>query len=135
MKVEGVKLQEQCEALCSVCLTDGLFATAVLLNGNRRLAGLNEDMAGEGIEETKIQSRHKYSLEYYLRRLDSQLNSIPLVSGNFPASSLFAWDRSRILFIERKSSPSAHLEDLCVSSQGNLFLCFKMAPVCCGNET
>lgn len=39
MKVEGVKLQQQCEALCSVCLTDGLFATAVLLNGNRRLAG------------------------------------------------------------------------------------------------
>lgn len=85
MKVEGVKLQEQCEAWCSVCLTDGLFATAVLLNGNRRLAGLNEEMAGEGIEETKIQSRHKYSLEYYLRRLHSQLNSIPLVGGNFPA--------------------------------------------------
>jgi hypothetical protein len=48
MRAEDVKLYKQSYAWCNVCLSDGLLATAVLLNGNIRLAGRNEGTGGEG---------------------------------------------------------------------------------------
>lgn len=48
MTAEDVKLYKQSEALVNVCLNDGLLATAVPLNGNRRLARRNEGTGGEG---------------------------------------------------------------------------------------